>query len=99
MGTASANLYDVTFRDDTYDAYRYITVQPGPVHGYNNVQYSDQLAQPYQWSGLSTSGMMQAMGMGVPSPSVFMASTPKRTIERLRDEIKDWHGDILERNK
>lgn len=47
----------------------------------------DQQGSIYQWKALD------------PSPKKVVATTPKRTIERLRDEIKDWHGNILERNK
>lgn len=47
----------------------------------------DQQGSIYQWKALDH------------SPKKVVATTPKRTIERLRDEIKDWHGNILERNK
>lgn len=58
--------------------------------------YQNAQGNVYQWNPLSSIGTNTGEGHII--PKMFIASTPKRAIERLRDEIKDWHGNILERN-
>lgn len=57
---------------------------------YNNLQagYINSI-----WSSNSIGDVVQFNGIR----NVVIASTPKRALDRLRSDIKDWHGNPLGR--